>query len=80
MLGLPLRLYAHALLRELRIFPGIELCDESLGCLRNGFTDIWKGYYLGQPVCVKVVRTQDRTPLMEIEKVRDAFILSDTFS
>ena len=64
-----LRLYAHALLRESRIFLDIELCDESLDCVRNEFVDIWKGDYRGEPVCVKVIRSQDLTILMEIEKV-----------
>ena len=79
-LNLWLRLYAHALLRESRIFPGLELCDESPDCLRYGFADIWKGNYRGEPVCVKVIRTQNQTPLMEIERVCGSFILSEMYS
>jgi len=75
MLNVWLRLYAHALLRESRIFPGVELHDEHLDCVHNGFADIWKGDYRGKPVCVKVIRTQDRTPLREIEKVSDSLVL-----
>jgi len=74
MLNLWLRLYAHALLRESRIFPGLELCDEPPDCVHNGFADIWMGDYCGELVCVKVIRTQDRTPLREIEKVHGSFI------
>ena len=79
-LNLRLRLYAHALLRESRIFPGIELCDRSPDCLRNGFADIWKGEYHGEPVCVKVIRTENQTPLMEIKRVRASFISSEMYS
>ena len=70
-----LRLHAHALLRESRIFPGIKLYDEVPDCSCHGFADIWKGDYRGELVCVKVVRTRDRARLMEIEKVRLFFIL-----
>ena len=75
-----LRLYAHALLRESRIFPDIELCDESPGYLSNGFADIWKGYYHGESVCVRVIRTQDPTPLTKIKKVFNPLISSETYS
>jgi len=75
-----LRLYTHALLRESRIFPGLELCDESPDCSPNGFADIWKGDYHGEPVCVKVIRTQNWSPLMEIESVCGSFILSEMYS
>ena len=74
MLNLWLRLYAHALLRESGIFPGIELCDQPPDCVYNGFADIWKGNYRGRSVCVKVIRTQDRTPLRDIEKVCCSFV------
>ena len=75
-----LRLYAHALLRESQIFPGIELSDESPDCLRNGFADIWKGDYHGESVCVKVIRTKRRDPLIEIERVCGSFLLSEMYS
>jgi len=79
-LNLWLRLYAHALLRESRIFPGIELCDKPPGCLRNGFADIWKGDYRGEPVCVKVIRTTNQIPLRGIENVCGSFTLSGMYS
>ena len=69
MLHLWSRLYAHALLRESRIFPGIELHDKSPGYSYFGSADIWNGGYCGQPVCVKVIRTRDRAPLVKIEEV-----------
>lgn len=75
-----LRLYAHALLRESRIFPGIKLRDESPGFLQHGFADIWKGDYRGKPVCVKVIRLRDPTALMEIGDVRNSCILSEVHS
>jgi hypothetical protein len=34
-----------------------------------GFTDIWKGNYHGEPVCIKTVRTRDTLLLREVEKV-----------
>ena len=70
-----LRLYAHALLCESRIFPNIELCDEPPDYVPEGFTDIWKGRYHGEPVCIKVVRTQNPIRLREIKRVRDSLIL-----
>lgn len=78
--GLWLRLYIHALLRESRIFPDVELCDESPNYTPAGFADIWKGYYHGELVCVKAIRTQYPICLMEIEKVHDPFILSEAYS
>jgi len=79
-LNLRLRLHVHTLLCESRIFPGFELGDDSPDCLRNGFVDVWKGDYRGEPVCVKVIRTQNRTPLMEIKRVRRSFISSEMYS
>lgn len=75
MLHLWLRLYAHALLRESQIFPGLELYDESPGCSRNGFADTWKGTHCGELVCIKVIRTQDWAPLMNIGKVRFFYLI-----
>lgn len=75
-----LRLYAHALLRETRIFPGMELRDESPGCSHNGFADIWKGDHHGEPVCIKVIRTRKSIPLEKIKKVCGSFILLETCS
>jgi hypothetical protein len=71
-----LRLYTHALLLESRIFPDIELCDESPDYMPTGFTYIWKGIYRGEPVCIKAIRAQDPTRLREIGSVRGFFILS----
>jgi len=75
MLNLRLRLFAHALLCESQIFPGIELCDESPDCLRNGFVDVWKGDYHGESVSIKVVRTQDSASLRKIKNVCGSFLL-----
>ena len=80
MMHLWLRLYAHALLRGSRIFPGIELYDDSPGCSCNSFTDTWKGVYRGEQVCVKVIRARDHTRSVELEKVRDSFVLSEMCS
>ena len=79
-LNIQLRLYAHALLRESQIFPGIELRDESPDCSYNGFADIWKGEYHGEPVCVKVIRTRNPTPLMKIKNVRGSLYFSEMYS
>jgi len=34
-----------------------------------GFTDIWKGEYHGEPVCVKVARGHSLNELREVVKV-----------
>ena len=69
-----LRLYAHALLLESRIFPNLELCDGSPDYAPYGLADIWKGNYRGEPVCIKVIRTRDSVRLMEIRRVSVYFI------
>jgi len=61
---------AHALLRESQTFPGLELCDNPPDYTRDGFMDIWKGIYYGEPVCVKVIRGLELTCLREIKEVR----------
>ena len=76
-LDLWLRLYAHALLRESQIFPGIKLCDESPGCSSGAFADIWKGDYRGEPVCVKVIRTRQWTLLKKIWVVCGSYFVND---
>lgn len=68
-LDLWLRLYAHALLRESKIFPNINLDDWPQDYKLLGLADIWRGDYRGEPVCVKVIRTQDRIPLTRIKAV-----------
>jgi hypothetical protein len=68
-----LRLYAHALLLESRIFPHVKLYDEPLGYMPTGLTDIWKGNRRGEPVCIKAIRTEYLTCLKEIESVRNLF-------
>ena len=68
------RLYAHALLLESRVFPDIKLCVESLDYGSDGFADIWKGEYHGEPVCIKAIRTQVPVCLTEIERVCGYFI------
>jgi hypothetical protein len=74
------RLYTHALLRDSRIFPNVELNDESLEYVPAGFADIWKGNYRGEPVCIKAIRTQDPIRLKEIERVCGSFISSEAYS
>ena len=80
MLDLWLRLYTHALLRESRIFPHVELSDEPPDCLCSGFADIWNGQYHGELVCIKTIRTMRCASLTKIEKVCDNLILSETYS
>jgi len=63
----------HALLRGSRIFPGLELCDKPPEYTPDGLTDIWKGEYHGEPVCVKVVRGRFLSDLRETERVRRSF-------
>jgi hypothetical protein len=70
------RLYTHALLLESRIFPNVELCDESPDYTPYGFADIWKGSYHGEPVCIKAIRTLDAARLRGIRNVCGSFILS----
>ena len=74
------RLYAHALLCESRIFPDVELCDESPDYMATGFTDIWKGNYHGELVCIKAVRAQYQTDLKEVESVCNSSLLSEVYS
>ena len=74
------RLLAHALLRESRIFYGLELCDKPPGYTPRGFTDIWKGEYNGELVCVKVIRGRKLTFLREVERVGDCFTQSAAYS
>jgi len=63
------RLFTHALLRGSRIFPGLELYDHTPDYTPLGFTDIWKGEYHGDPVCVKVVRGKRLNCIREVERV-----------
>jgi hypothetical protein len=74
------RLYAHALLCESRIFPGVELCDESPDYMATGFTDIWKGNYHGELVCIKAVRADDPTDLKKVKSVRNSSLLLEVYS
>jgi hypothetical protein len=68
------RLYTHALLLESRNFPSIELCDESLDYTPFGFADIWKGNYLGGPVCIKAVWGGIPTHLEKVKAICSHFI------
>ena len=63
------RLLTHALLRGSRIFPGLELRNWPPDYTLAGFTDIWKGEYSGELMCVKVVRGQELTGLREVKGV-----------
>jgi len=60
------RLLAHAFLRGSRVFPGLELYDTPPDYAHDGFTDIWKGTYHGEPVCVKVVRELKLATVREV--------------
>jgi hypothetical protein len=48
--------------------------------MATGFTDIWKGNYHGELVCIKVVRARDPTVLKEVESVRNSSLLSEVYS
>ena len=58
----------------------MELCDESPGFTPTGSTDMWKGRFNGEVVCVKAIRTQDPIRLREIESVCDLFVSSEPYS
>jgi hypothetical protein len=73
-LRLRFRPYTHALLRESRIFPDVELCDKSPDSTPYGFADICKGNYHEEPVYIKAMRTQDLTRQKEIGSVHGSFI------
>jgi uncharacterized protein Usg len=72
--NLQFRLYTHALLLESQIFPNVELCDESPDFTPFGFTDIWKGIYHGELVCIKVIRAQHLACQERIKRVCGYFI------
>ena len=74
------RLRTHALLRESRIFPDVELCDELLDSMPYGFTDMWRGNYHGELVCIKAIRAQDPAHLKEIKSVCGSFLLPEVHS
>jgi len=80
MLDLWFRLYVHALLRESRIFPGIELCDKAPEYSPYGYTDLWKGDYHGKSVCVRAIRLQDPARLADVKTVRGSFLFSEPCS
>jgi hypothetical protein len=58
----------------------MELCDESPGFMPTGFTDMWKGNFNGEVVCVKAIRTQDPIRLREIESVCNVLASSEPCS
>ena len=72
------RLLIHALLRGSRIFPGLELCDDPPNYTSVGFTDIWKGEYHGELVCIKATRG-DPNNLEGAQQVRNRFIQSEVY-
>ena len=47
--------------------------DEPPDYTPRGFTDIWKGEYHGEPVCVKVVRGSKLKELTEVVQVLRPF-------
>ncbi|KAF9649106.1 kinase-like protein [Thelephora ganbajun] len=63
-----IRLHVHALLRGLRVFPDVELSNDSPDYDPLGFMDIWKGICRGDPVCVKVIRTRSEAHLEKIKR------------
>ena len=60
----------HAVIRALNIFPNVELSGGSPDYQPLGFLDIWKGYYYGDQVCIKAIRTRSTVHLAEIKRVR----------
>ena len=71
------RVYVHALLRGLYVFPGVQLVMESPAFEALGFVDVWRGNYHGNPVCIKSIRTRDPSNLKKIKKVQhESFIAS----
>lgn len=64
-----IRLYIHALLRALHVFPGVELGAESPEYEPFGFVDVWRGNYHGNPVCIKAIRTRNSANLRKIKMV-----------
>ncbi|KAF9649128.1 kinase-like protein [Thelephora ganbajun] len=74
MQGLWTRLHVHALLRGLHVFPDVESWNDSQDYEPLGFTDIWKGYYHGDLVCIKTIRTRSMAHLEKIKSVHDSSI------
>ena len=74
------RLYVHALLLESRIFPNVELCDESPEYVSHGFTDTWKGNHRGELVCIKAIRLRYPPDEWEIDRVCTSFVFSEVYS
>jgi hypothetical protein len=58
----------------------MELCDESPDYMPTGFTDVWKGNYHGEPVCIKAIRTLDLYHLKKTKRVCGSFILPKVYS
>ena len=72
-----IRLHVHSLLRGSYVFPGVELSTESLDFEPFGFVDAWRGEYHGVPVCIKAIRTQNKSTLEKIKKVPELLVRSE---
>ena len=46
----------------------------------SGFVDVWRGKYHGNPVCIKAVRTRNKSNLQKIKKVHGPFFQSESHS
>ena len=43
----------------------------------SGFVDVWRGNYHGNPVCIKAIRTRNKSNLQKIKKVHDSLFWSE---
>lgn len=66
----------HNLLpRSYKLTFALQKGDKPVGS--GGFAEIWRGFYNGQRVAVKVLRVYEADNIEEIRKVRRAFVLAD---
>ena len=70
----------HALLRGSHIFPGVEPSTGSPDFDPLGLADVWKGNYHGNPVCIKAIRTRNKSNLEKIKKVHGSPIRLESSS
>jgi hypothetical protein len=66
-----IRLYVNALLHGMHVFRDVELSAESPDFEPLGFVDVWRGNYRGNPVCIKAIRTRNKSNLQKIKRVRE---------
>jgi len=67
------RLRVHTLLRESRIFPSVELYDESPDYVHAGFANTWKGDYDEGPMRAETHWTKELRYLSNAIKVCGSF-------